>query len=140
MVALIGRSKLVPDFALTTHFIHLVITTLWSHSLPLNAMWWAAMAASSGLAIALGMWGCQYRELQPVFFGGGRILGSNAPPAAATQQRRGEDDDEDDEAAEGHPLNGGPPEGDEEMGLGRGRGRGRGGPGEYEMNKMESSR
>lgn len=50
-------------------------------------MWWLCAAASSALCVALGMWGCQWRELQPVFFGGGRILGNNAPPPGTTQGR-----------------------------------------------------
>ena len=66
------RSKLVPDFALTTHAIHLVVCTFYTGALPRNAMWWGSMGVSSALAIALGMWGCRYRELQPISFGGRR--------------------------------------------------------------------
>ncbi|KAL6870413.1 integral Golgi membrane transport protein [Trichoderma novae-zelandiae] len=76
IVILIARSKLVPDFALTIHFLHLLLTSLYTRSLPRNSMWWLTMAASSAAAVGLGMWGCRYRELQPVFFLGGRILGS----------------------------------------------------------------
>ncbi|KAH6606096.1 hypothetical protein Trco_005249 [Trichoderma cornu-damae] len=79
MVALIARSKLVPDFALTIHFIHLLFTCLYTRALPRNSMWWLTMVASSSTAVGLGMWGCRYRELQPVFFLGGRILGSGTP-------------------------------------------------------------
>ncbi|KAK5995510.1 Protein SYS1 [Cladobotryum mycophilum] len=76
IVILIARSKLVPDFALTVHGLHLVFTTLYTHSLPRNSMWWVTMLSSSAIAVGLGMWGCRYRELQPVFFFGGRVLGS----------------------------------------------------------------
>ncbi|KAM0247606.1 hypothetical protein ACHAQJ_009799 [Trichoderma viride] len=76
MVAFVARSKLVPDFALTVHFLHLLFTCLYTRSLPRNSMWWFTMVASSATAIGLGIWGCRYRELQPVFFLGGRILGS----------------------------------------------------------------
>ncbi|KAL7958622.1 integral membrane protein S linking to the trans Golgi network domain-containing protein [Trichoderma compactum] len=76
MVILVARSKLVPDFALTIHFLHLLFTCLYTRSLPHNSMWWFTMLASSATAVGLGMWGCRYRELQPVFFLGGRILGS----------------------------------------------------------------
>ena len=85
------------------------------------------MAASSGLCIAVGMWGCRYRELQPVFFGGGRILGNNAPPPAAATNNTNttvssiEDGDD-----------GGRGAGDEEMGMGRQKGR----EDEYEMGAM----
>lgn len=93
IVALIARSKLVPDFALTIQALHLIFTTLYSRSLPRNMMWWLCAAASSAVCVALGMWGCQWRELQPVFFGGGRILGNNAPPPGTTQSG-GRDEEE----------------------------------------------
>jgi hypothetical protein len=89
MVALIARSKLVPDFALTTQFLHLLLVSLYTRSLPRHAMWWATSVASAGLAVALGIWGCRYRELQPIFFGGGRILGGGGD--AAGQQDRDEE-------------------------------------------------
>lgn len=128
LVVLISRSKLVPDFAITIHFLHLVITSLYTGRIPRHAMWWATMLASAALSAGLGIWGCQYRELQPVFFGGRRILG--ATPTAATQADGGEGAGNDDV------------EGDEEMGFSRGRGRGRGrdGAGEYEMAQMEPTR
>jgi protein SYS1 len=121
IVFLIGRSKLVPDFAITTHFVHLVVVTLYTGRIPRNAMWWVAMAASSGTAMGLAMWGCRYRELRPISFGGGN---GTANGAAAGDDSQG--------AGEGGGI------GDEEMGYSRGRGRGRGrdGAGEYEMVKM----
>lgn len=94
-------------------------------------MWWVAMLSSSAICVAAGMWGCRYRELQPVFFGGGRILGSNATPSAAAAGRGPDDDDDDDDGHEG-PV-------DEEMGLAQGRGKQRGRE-EYEMGKMPSPR
>ena len=132
IVAFIGRSKLVPDFALTIHFLHLLATSFYSGAAPRNAMWWLTMLASSTLCVALGMWGCRYRELQPVFFGGGRILGSNARPAAAATNHS----DEDDEERRGELDARGD---DEEMGLANGRGRLRGRE-EYEMGKMQAGR
>jgi hypothetical protein len=143
IVALIARSKLVPDFALTVHLLHLIITSLYSGAIPSNSMWWLTMLASSGLCVALGVWGSRYRELQPVFFGGGRILGAGssgggrsvANNSSSADNGNGDNDGEDDGGL------GGPGTGDEEMGFSRGRGRGRGrdGAGEYEMAKMEPS-
>lgn len=72
IVVLVTRSKLVPDFALTTHAIHLLICTFYTGLIPRNAMWWGSMGLSSALSIGLGIWGCRYRELQPISFGGGR--------------------------------------------------------------------
>lgn len=91
MVILVARSKLVPDFALTIHFLHLLFTCLYTRSLPRHSMWWFTMLASSATAVGLGMWGCRYRELQPVFFLGGRILGSGTSgPAKNTARSMGD--------------------------------------------------
>ena len=70
ILLLIARSKLVPDFALTIHLIHLVITSLYSHGIPNTLYWWLVQAASAALMVSLGMWACQWRELQPMAFGG----------------------------------------------------------------------
>lgn len=129
IVVLIARSKLVPDFAITVHFLHLILTTLYTRSLPRHSMWWATMLGSAAASVVLGMWGCRYRELQPVFFGGGRILGSgtaatpsNAQSAAEEGEMGAPTDDDDDESG---------------FSRGRGRGRGRDGAGEYEMMHMK---
>ena len=121
MVLIVVRSKLVPDFALTTHFLHLLVVFFYTGwSIPTNLMWWFAMLASSALAIFVGMWGCQYRELKPISFGG-----AAAAAAAAVEGGSG-------------TVAAGEVTGDEEQGYSRGRGRGRGrdGAGEYEMVKM----
>ncbi|KAM4064573.1 integral membrane protein S linking to the trans golgi network domain-containing protein [Hirsutella rhossiliensis] len=123
IVVLVARSKLVPDFALTVHFLHLVLTTLYSRVLPRNYMWWIAMLASAAVAVSFGMWGCRYRELQPVFFGGGRILGSRA--AAAEQGENAPPLDADDA--------------DPGFASGSGRGRGPDGAGAYEMVHMKQA-
>ncbi|RDA82944.1 hypothetical protein CP532_1441 [Ophiocordyceps camponoti-leonardi (nom. inval.)] len=99
IVIFVARTKLVPDFVLTLHFIHLVLTTLYSRSLPTNSMWWMTMVCSSGIAIALGTWGCRYRQLQPVDFFRTANLSSSSSSAAASAavQNRDGDDDVDDE-------------------------------------------
>ncbi|KAF4967552.1 hypothetical protein FSARC_4937 [Fusarium sarcochroum] len=118
IVALIARSKLVPDFALTVHFIHLIVASLYSGRIPRHAGWWFTMLASAAISVSLGIWGCQYRELQPVFFGGRRILGASGS-----------------ESTDGAAAQPTAAAGDEEMGQ-AGRGRGRDGAGEYEMAPM----
>jgi len=121
LLMLISRSKLVPDFALTIHFIHLIITSLYSHSLPQNWLWWLLQIASAGLMTSLGVWSCQWRELRPINFGG-------SSTAQGTTMTGGN--------GEASTEHGG---GDEEQGWGRGlrRGRGRDGVGEYEMVGMK---
>jgi protein SYS1 len=70
LLLLVSRSKLVPDFALTIHFIHLIVTSFYTKSVPTNLLWWALQAVSSALLVSLGVWACRYRELQPISFGG----------------------------------------------------------------------
>jgi len=125
LLLLISRSKLIPDFALTIHFLHLVAVSLYSHSLPTNMLWWALQICSAAFMTTLGVWSCRWRELRPINFGGA---------AAATVS--------DGSASRADTSNGGrgsnvglEPLGDEEQGYGRGsrRGKGRDGAGEYEM-------
>ena len=104
ILLLVARSKLVLDFALTVHFIHLIVTSLYTHAIPANLFWWALQLCSATIMTCLGVWACQWRELRPINFG------SKTP---ARQQPAAED------------------EGGESRG--RGRGRGRDGAGEYEM-------
>lgn len=122
----ISRSKLIPDFALTIHFIHLVITSLYSHSIPRNWLWWTLQITSAALMISLGMWSCQWRELRPITFGGTAASGTSAKSINTAAESA---------------SNNGDSAGDEEMGFGRGRSRGRGadGAGEYEMVGMKAS-
>jgi len=69
IMVMVARSKLVPDFALTIHFIHLLATSFYTRSLPTNLLWWGLEAASTAVTISLGMWACRYRELRPISFG-----------------------------------------------------------------------
>jgi hypothetical protein len=121
IVLVVTRSKLVLDFALSSHFIHLVVATFYTGGLPRYAMWWASMAGACALALSLGIWGCRYRELQPITFGGnsGGGAASSTPPAENSGAL---------ESAGG----------DEEEGFSRGRerGRGRDGAGDYEMVRI----
>ncbi|KAI2467349.1 integral membrane protein S linking to the trans Golgi network-domain-containing protein [Annulohypoxylon bovei var. microspora] len=120
MVALIGRSKLVLDFALSLHFIHLIVVTFYTGFIPRNVAWWTTMLVSSAVTVAGGTYGCQWRELRPISFGGNAKNSNNAEGSAESAAENG---------------TAGLEQGDEEMGFSRGRGRGRGrdGAGEYEM-------
>jgi len=128
LLLIISRSKLIPDFALTLHFIHLLLTTAYSRSIPRNWLWWALQLCSAAFMTGLGVWSCRWRELRPINFGS-----SSAP---ATQAQHGTSA----AGATNNGAGGGAIEGgDEEQGLGRGsrRGRGRDGAGEYEMVGMK---
>jgi hypothetical protein len=130
IVLLVARSKLVLDFALSLHAIHLVVATLYTRQIPLNAAWWLSMGASSALGVALGVWGCRYRELRPITFGGN---GGNTANKGQTNGGVGGNG----EGNSGGGADG--VDGDEEQGFARGRGRGRGrdGAGDYEMVQMD---
>ncbi|KAI4122393.1 MAG: hypothetical protein LQ338_005840 [Usnochroma carphineum] len=71
LLLFIARSKLVLDFALTVHFLHLVVTSLYTGRVPTNWLWWGLQGVSAGVMIAGGVWACRWRELRPIEFGGG---------------------------------------------------------------------
>ena len=71
LLLLIARSKLVPDFALTLHAIHLVVVSVYSRGLPRNALWWGLNALSVVMMTVGGVWSCRWRELRPISFGTG---------------------------------------------------------------------
>lgn len=128
LLILIARSKLIPDFALTLHGLHLVLTWAYSGAMPAHALWWGIQACSAALMVGLGMWACQWRELRPINFGGG---GSGRKEKRAM---RGEEAGNEGEREGNAKVPG--DEGRGWWGRGRGRGRGRdpgGGRDEYEM-------
>ncbi|KAI1159963.1 integral membrane protein S linking to the trans Golgi network-domain-containing protein [Nemania serpens] len=123
LVVLISRSKLILDFSLTLHVIHLLVVFLYTKSLPRNLTWWITMLVSGIITVAGGTYGCRWRELRPITFGtGGRSAGNDVSITGSLESGNGSGD-----------------HGDEETGLSRGRGRGRGrdGAGEYEMVGMK---
>ncbi|ESZ97869.1 hypothetical protein SBOR_1745 [Sclerotinia borealis F-4128] len=133
LLLLVSRSKLIPDFTLTIHFIHLLITTLYSHSLPRNWLWWALQFVSTSLMTFLGIWSCQWRELRPINFGSSTNAAQNNSNTV-TDNSGMERDISTGMEGEGDAQD----TGDVEQGYGRGRGRGRGrdGAGNYEMVGM----
>lgn len=114
LLLFVSRSKLVPDFALTIHFLHLVATTLYTHSLPSNLLWWGLQFASAAMMIFVGMWACQHRELRPITFTG---LEGSGQAGSSSQQAGGN--------------------GQQESSFGRGRGRERSLQNEYEMDQLK---
>ncbi|KAH6637797.1 integral membrane protein S linking to the trans Golgi network-domain-containing protein [Boeremia exigua] len=106
ILLLIARSKLVLDFALTVHFIHLIVTSVYTHAIPSHLFWWALQATSATIMTSLGVWACQWRELRPINFGTKSTKSTKPADDSAGEVR------------------------------GSGRGRGRDGGGEYEMANM----
>lgn len=124
MLVLVARSKLVPDFALSLHIVHLFIVSFYSHSPPRNWLWWGLQCVSAAVMTSLGIWCCRWRELSPITFG-----------ASATT--RGPANKGDELAPGESPLPDSLTVCDEEQELGYGRGKGRGrrdrSVGAYEM-------
>ncbi|KAL2045678.1 hypothetical protein N7G274_002108 [Stereocaulon virgatum] len=92
LLLLVARSKLVPDFALTLHFIHLVIVSVYSGSVPTNALWWGLNIVSAVVMIVGGVWCCRWRELRPISFGtgdpGGRKTGAGEYEMVSQEEGR----------------------------------------------------
>ncbi|KAL1854246.1 hypothetical protein Plec18170_005010 [Paecilomyces lecythidis] len=129
LLLFVTRSKLIPDFALTIHFIHLVVVSLYTHSLPSNWLWWGLQFGSAALMTFLGIWACQWRELKPISFGGlgGSTGNTNQQSSSQNGQQNGSAESGDDSQL---------------AGFSRGRGRGRNlrdGAGEYEMVDMKET-
>lgn len=77
ILVLIHRSKLVLDFALTLHLIHLITISIYSHSIPRNFFWWVLNFGSACTMTFLGIWTCQRRELRPMTFGADTVISNS---------------------------------------------------------------
>ncbi|PWW80528.1 hypothetical protein C7212DRAFT_274697 [Tuber magnatum] len=73
-----ARSKMVLDFSLTLHFLHLLVVTGYEWELPKSVLWWGLQVASVALMVGVGTWACRWRELRPIPFGSGRVGGGIA--------------------------------------------------------------
>ncbi|PKX91997.1 uncharacterized protein P174DRAFT_444008 [Aspergillus novofumigatus IBT 16806] len=121
LLLLVSRSKLIPDFALTIHFLHLIATSFYTRSIPRNLLWWGLQCASAALMTSLGIWACQWRELRPITFG---IAGGRGTAQSSSSPSQPQTDD-----VENEPFL---------PSRGRGRGRNLGeGSGEYELTEMK---
>lgn len=67
MTIIIGRSKLVWDFALTIHFIHLVLVC-YSCGFPWNGYWWMLQIIDILMMVGLGTYFTRWFELRDKFF------------------------------------------------------------------------
>ena len=125
LMVFVGRSKLVLDFALTVHGVHLLLVSAWTGGLPGNLLWWGLQMGSVALMVGGGVWSCRWRELRPISFGGGSSKGTT------DEMANGQGEEARRESAEGRDI-------EEGVGYGRGRGRGKGrdGGGQYEMIRM----
>lgn len=66
MTIILARSKLVLDFALTLHFLHLLTTSIYQGGIPREMSWWGLQGISAVGMVVLGGWACRWRELRPI--------------------------------------------------------------------------
>jgi hypothetical protein len=66
-----ARSKMVLDFSLTLHFLHLLVVSGYEWEVPKSVLWWGLQIASAALMVGVGTWACRWRELRPIPFGNG---------------------------------------------------------------------
>jgi len=69
LVLVVRRSQLVIDFALTTQFIHFILTMWYNWRFPSTGLWWVTTAVASCIMIFGGRYFCMKRELRPIEFG-----------------------------------------------------------------------
>lgn len=102
LLLLVSRSKLVPDFALTLHFLHLLATSLYTRRIPTHLLWWGLQAGSVAVMVSVGIWACRLRELRPISIGkavaaadddagpeAGKLEGSQEDPSVNRHVRGG---------------------------------------------------
>ncbi|KAF8449616.1 integral membrane protein S linking to the trans Golgi network-domain-containing protein [Terfezia claveryi] len=66
MTLVLARSKLVLDFALTLHFLHILTTSIYQGGVPREIGWWGLQGLSAVGMVVLGGWACRWRELRPI--------------------------------------------------------------------------
>ncbi|CAI4538987.1 BAF_collapsed_G0033450.mRNA.1.CDS.1 [Saccharomyces cerevisiae] len=69
LTAIVGRSKLAWDFAITIHAINFIVVFLYTRKFP-SFSWFFLQILSSLILIFLGTWTTRWRELRDTFFEG----------------------------------------------------------------------
>lgn len=64
--AIVGKSKQCLDFTFTCYFIHLLVSWIYSHRLPLHLSWWLVMLGSAVMMVHRGRIICMEKELLPL--------------------------------------------------------------------------
>ncbi|KAI5793731.1 integral membrane protein S linking to the trans Golgi network-domain-containing protein [Peziza echinospora] len=75
-ILILARSKLVLDFTLTQYFLHFVCTWIYMGGYPWEWTggrweWWGVQVVCCVGTVVGGRWGCGWREMRPMAFGGG---------------------------------------------------------------------
>ncbi|KAI8818135.1 integral membrane protein S linking to the trans Golgi network-domain-containing protein [Fimicolochytrium jonesii] len=67
---LVQRAKLCLDFSTTLHFLHLVITSLYTGSLPRSFLWWLTVICTLLIMAMGGEHLCMQKEMEPIAIAG----------------------------------------------------------------------
>ncbi|KAI8806313.1 integral membrane protein S linking to the trans Golgi network-domain-containing protein [Cladochytrium replicatum] len=66
LLIVVQRSKLCLDFACTQHFIHLIVTSMYSGRIPNTLVWWLQTGFTLAIMALGGEYLCMRRELEPI--------------------------------------------------------------------------
>ncbi|KAI9008916.1 integral membrane protein S linking to the trans Golgi network-domain-containing protein [Phycomyces nitens] len=66
LVLIIQRAKLILDFVLTMHGIHLVAVWIYRKQIPTGGVWWALQVIHALIMTLGGEWACMRREMEPI--------------------------------------------------------------------------
>jgi hypothetical protein len=66
MVLIVERAKLILDFAITLHTIHLIITSYYSRHIPSTFLWWILNIFTCAVVTLTAEWACMQREMEPI--------------------------------------------------------------------------
>ncbi|KAI7863721.1 integral membrane protein S linking to the trans Golgi network-domain-containing protein, partial [Spinellus fusiger] len=67
LVLVLQRAKLVLDFVVTMHGLHLVIVFMYRHTLPTSGLWWLLQIIHCLIMTLGGEWACMQQEMKPIF-------------------------------------------------------------------------
>lgn len=68
VTAVVGRSKLAWDFAVTIHIINLLVVWVYTAKFPTSALWWCLQFLSGIILVTLSTYLTRWRELRTTFF------------------------------------------------------------------------
>ncbi|OAD70628.1 hypothetical protein PHYBLDRAFT_94293, partial [Phycomyces blakesleeanus NRRL 1555(-)] len=66
LVLIVQRAKLILDFVLTMHGIHLVAVWIYRKQLPTGGVWWLLQLVHALIMTLGGEWACMRREMEPI--------------------------------------------------------------------------
>ncbi|KNC97838.1 uncharacterized protein SPPG_06835 [Spizellomyces punctatus DAOM BR117] len=88
LLIIVQRAKLCLDFSCTLHILHIVITTLYSRSLPKSFFWWFCFLCTLVVLSLGGEYLCMQREMEPITLAGTKKRQSTSNGGDAVELQR----------------------------------------------------